>query len=83
MSKPELTREEVAQLLQGFVDGSGGDWDWDDFALGMTFTDKRLQEIQKRVRELSFEFPPLIKTSFTNEEGIKVIHDLIRELRAS
>jgi hypothetical protein len=74
---------EVAELLDGFVDGTGGQWDWDDFTLGMTFTDKRLQEIQARCRVLSLEFPPPAKEMYTSGQGVQVIRDYAAELRRS
>jgi hypothetical protein len=77
----ELTRLEVAELLEGFLDGTGGPWDMDDFTTGMTFKDKRLQEIQVRCANLWHEFPPLRETSYTNEQGIQVMRDYINELR--
>jgi hypothetical protein len=82
MTKHELTREEVAELIEGFVDGGGGAWDWDDFTSGMTFKDDRLREIQARCAQLWIEFPPSVQTSYTNAEGIKVLRDYVRELRA-
>ena len=82
MSKHDLTREEVAELIERFVDGGGGVWDWDDFTSGMTFEDTRLREIQARCTRLWIEFPPTVETSYTNAEGIKVLRDYIKELRA-
>jgi hypothetical protein len=81
MSDHELSNQEVAELLQGFIDGTGGPWDWDNFTCGMKFADRRLQEIQARCRGLSFEFAPSKKEMYTNEQGTQVIRDYIIELR--
>jgi hypothetical protein len=83
MKKRELTHLGVAELLDGFVAGTPGRWDWDDFTLGVTFRDKRLQEIQARCRGLSFEFPPPTKEMYTGEQGVQVIRDYAAELRRS
>ena len=77
----ELTRLEVADLLEDFLNETGGPWDMDDFTTGMAFKDKRLQEIQIRCANLWREFPPLRETSYTNEHGIQVMRDYISELR--
>jgi hypothetical protein len=83
MKKYKLSNEEVAQILEGFLEGTGSRWAWDDYTLGMSFEDKRLEEIRLRCAGLSQEFPPNNPNEFCNEEGRKIIGDYIRELRAS
>ena len=78
-----LTREEVAQILQNFLDGTGGDWDWDDFASAITIEDPYLEKIRARCALLDREFPPARRSEYCNEQGIEVIRAYIRELTKS
>nr|WP_313393607.1 hypothetical protein [Brevundimonas diminuta] len=41
------TPEEVAQYLRDFIDGTGDEWDWDDFA-SVTIKDQALESIRHR-----------------------------------
>lgn len=77
-----MTYLEVAQALENFINDRGGEWDWDDFILGRTFSDPYLQQLQKRMSGLTDEFPPLSKGHYCGPEGIKVIRSYIDELRA-
>ncbi|HEV2818617.1 MAG TPA: hypothetical protein VGW40_15515 [Allosphingosinicella sp.] len=43
---------EVATALRDFLDGSGGDWDWDDFT-STPVADVRLEGIRRRASEVS------------------------------
>jgi len=76
-----VTYCEVAQELENFVEGKGGEWDWDNFTTGMRFSDPYLREIQHRMSGLSTEFPPLVKGHYCGPEGIEVIRRYIKELR--
>nr|WP_303705086.1 hypothetical protein [Brevundimonas naejangsanensis] len=43
----QRTPEEVAQYLRDFIEGTGGEWDWDDFA-SVTIKDQALESIRHR-----------------------------------
>lgn len=43
--------EEVARYLRDFLNGTGGDWDWDDF-ISIPITDARLEAIRDRAAHL-------------------------------
>ncbi|HEY2168427.1 MAG TPA: hypothetical protein VGJ30_02290 [Candidatus Angelobacter sp.] len=82
MKNRELSNQEVAQILEDFLDGKGSQWAWDDFTLGMSFEDKHLEEIRIRGMGLSQEFPPSNPNEYCNEQGRKVIRDYATQLRA-
>jgi hypothetical protein len=82
MKKDKLSSQEVAQILEDFLNGKGGRWAWDDFTLGMSFEDKSLEEIRLRCVGLSQEFPPDNPSEFCNEQGRNVIRDYVKKLRA-
>lgn len=43
----KLTAEEVARYLRDFLDGTGGEWDWDDF-ISIRLADPDLESIRQR-----------------------------------
>jgi len=79
--KSKLSNNDVADILQGFLDGTGRPWAWDDFTLGMSFEDSNLERARVRCARLSEEFPPIDRHEFCNEQGFEVIRSYIRELR--
>jgi hypothetical protein len=47
---------DVAKMLEDFVDGTGGQWDWDDYTSAMSYPDDPyLQEVQQRMMNLDTE----------------------------
>jgi hypothetical protein len=81
--KDPLSRAEVADLLEKFLDGTGGRWDYDDFTQGMKFQDPLIQEIQSESADISKNYPPEKRTGFSNEEGLKVLRGFVDRLRSS
>jgi hypothetical protein len=45
--KKRRTPEEVARYLRGFVEGTGGEWDWDDFE-STPISNPALEEIRRQ-----------------------------------
>ena len=43
----DRTPDEVAGYLRDFLDGTGGEWDWDDFE-SVAITDSGLDDIRRR-----------------------------------
>jgi hypothetical protein len=42
----EMSAPEVVKYLRDFMDGTGGDWDWDDF-ISIQIADPRLEAIRE------------------------------------
>jgi hypothetical protein len=78
--KVDATREQVALTRQNFLDGSGGQWDWDDF-LSFEIADPRLEEIRERCNRLSEEFPPTVAGHYCGPGGVEVMRKIVSELR--
>ena len=76
-----MTYGEVADTLEAFVEGRSGQWDWDNYMSATFFTDPYLIEIQKRIINLSDEFPAERGKGFCGPEGYRVIRDYVREIR--
>jgi hypothetical protein len=77
----KLGNLEVAQILENFLEGTGGRWEWDDFISVGEVADERLKQIQQHVNLLSDEFPPERLGEYCNEHGREVIRRYIAELR--
>jgi hypothetical protein len=77
-----MTYNEVADLIERFVNGTGDPLDWDGYTMGTKFADPFLRSIQDRCRALWIEFPPTEKGHYTNAEGLAVLRELVAELRA-
>ena len=83
MKKTKMSNLEVAQILENFLEGQGGPWDWDDYSLGTSFENKHLEDIRIRCIGLSNEFPPSNPNEYCNEQGLDVLRSYIKQLRAS
>ena len=83
MKKYKLSNQEVAQILEDFLEGRGSRWAWDDYTLGMSFEDKHLEDIRIRCVGLSKEFPPSNPNEYCNEQGRDVLRGFIKQLRTS
>lgn len=82
VSKSELTAQDVAQILEDFLEGSRvSSYSWDGFTLGMSFADEALEGIRIRCAGLGEEFPSEDATEYCNEQGREVIRGYVRELR--
>ena len=71
-SSSDLTPRDVETYLQDFLDGGGGDWDWDDFT-SIPITDPALERIRE---EAAFVELPL------TDEGRATLRQLLEKVRA-
>ena len=65
------TPDEVVRYLQDFVDGTGRDWDWDDFT-SCPISDPQLEEL--RVRACDIELP-------VSEDGLAELRILLADAK--
>jgi hypothetical protein len=77
----KLARLEIATILENFLEGTGGRWEWDDLISVGDVADERLRQIQQHVNLLSDEFPPEKPGEYCNEQGREVIRRYIADLR--
>ena len=73
--------EEVADVIESFLDGTCGRWDWDDF-ISVPLSNSQLNEIRVRCAGLPDRFPPTEAGYYCGPEGFEVMRALVRELRA-
>lgn len=76
------TAEEVANTIEGFVNGSGNQWDWDGFT-SIRLDDPELEAIRKQIVSLPIEFPPSEPRAYCNEAGKEKMRQMVKDLRAA
>ena len=54
------TAAEVAKCLRDFIDGTGGDWDWDEFE-SVPIDDPELERIRREAAEAAPPDPDMAK----------------------
>jgi hypothetical protein len=75
------TREEVASTIDGFINDTGRQWDWDGFT-SIRIDDPELESIRKRCVALPVEFPPSTTKEYCSEAGMRVMRELVQGLRS-
>ncbi len=75
------TSEEVANTIEGFVNGTGNQWAWDGFT-SIRLDDPDLEEIRKKIIALPGEFPPSNPREYCNEAGKAKLRQIVQDLRA-
>ena len=78
----QRTKSEVAGIIERFLDGTSGKWDWDDFC-SFSIADPYLDSVRIRCAELDVAYPPTEKGHYCSRAGFEVMRELVAELRAS
>lgn len=81
-SGPRMSVPDVALVIDHFVMGESGEWDWDDF-ISAPIDDPRLDSIRERCARLDEEFRPTRSDAYCGDEGLEVLRQFVRELRRS
>jgi hypothetical protein len=80
MGDVQRTRLEVAEIIERFLDGTGGCWDWDDFC-SHKITDPELESVRDRCSRLDIFYPPVEKGHYCGEAGFEIMRQLVVKLR--
>ena len=72
-------RAEVAGIIEQFLDGTGGRWDWDDFT-SMRVADPKLDAIRVRCVELH---DATASPAYCGPDGMKELRQIVERLRRS
>ena len=75
------TPEEVANTIDGFVNGTGNQWAWDGFT-SIRLDDPELEAIRQKVVALPAEYPPAHPREYCNEQGLEQMRQLVQDLRS-
>ena len=80
-SKPEIMSPgEVAEMIERFVEGTGGAYDWDDF-ISVRIADPYLSAVQEVCSQTHAAFPPPGNRGWSDEKGIAVLRQLAADVR--
>ena len=75
-----LTKEEVANEIEAFLNGTSDAYAWDDFCT-FKIVDPELEKIRIRCAQLDEEFPPDASGGYCNEDGLKILRGYVEYLR--
>jgi hypothetical protein len=75
----KLNAVEVCQSIEDFLAGRGEARDWDDF-ISIPIEDSELNNIRLICAKLPDSHPPATKTEYCNEQGQKVLRELVDKL---
>jgi hypothetical protein len=77
----KMTRTEVADKIDAFVNGKGGKWDWDDF-VAIRLSDPELDAIRQKCVSVREEYPPTTPGDYCSPAGMEALRGILSELRA-
>jgi|GEM_PF-2119555 len=66
----DTSRKEFAAEIRAFVDGTSGEWDWDDLT-SVAQRDPVLEAIRKKLINVHDDFPANEPGHYCNDEGMK------------
>ena len=72
------TKAEVATIIEQFLDGSGGRWDWDEFT-SCRIADPELDAIRRRCGEL-YDYSNY-PGQYCGPEGLSEMRRMVEQLR--
>ena len=75
------TPEEVANTIDGFVNGNGNQWAWDGFT-SIRLDDPDLEAIRQKCVNMPVEYPPANPRDYCSEAGMEQMRQLAKDLRA-
>jgi hypothetical protein len=78
----DVSKDYVADIIQAMIDGTGQDWDWDDFT-SIPIKDPYLDEIRQRCARLWQEYPPDREADYCGPNGVEIMQSYVAELRSA
>ena len=75
------TPEEIANTIESFVNGTGGQWAWDGF-ISIRLSDPELEAIRQKCLSIRDEFPPTDPRAYCSEAGLEAMRQIVQNLRA-
>lgn len=75
-----MNATDLADLIERFLQGTGNDWEWDDF-LSVRQRNPRFERIRERCASLPTDFPPSDERHYCSVDGLGVLQSIIDELR--
>ncbi|MGO9209099.1 MAG: hypothetical protein ACLPXM_20945 [Terriglobales bacterium] len=79
MSGIKRTGEEIAKIIDGFLDGTCGKWDWDDLC-SIKIEDPELDHVRVLCSSACFTYPPTERGHYCSSQGREYLRELARKL---
>ena len=80
--KAERTPERVAMLIDRFVSGEVGPFEWSEF-LSIPATDPLIEEVREECASIRERFPANERGKYCSAEGITQLHEIASRLRSA
>ncbi|MDG1708072.1 MAG: hypothetical protein P8H03_04885 [Emcibacteraceae bacterium] len=74
-----ISHQEVMEIIENFILGKGGDYDWDYF-VGTPLNDPFLDGIRKECLNIDIDYPSSIPTMYCSLEGVDHLYFLIKKI---
>jgi hypothetical protein len=78
----QRTPNQVAQIIENFLNNKSAPHDWDDF-ISLQIADPHLDAIRAQCLKLNSTRPPTKKTHWTNQAGLDLMRELATKLRVA
>jgi hypothetical protein len=78
----DINKCELANLIKSFLDGSCGEWDWDDFT-SVKQSNPDIEKIRQRLVNIRDEYPPVKPTEYCNEVGMQEMLAIANQLKST
>jgi hypothetical protein len=75
-----MSRRELADQIEAFLDGSAGPWDWDDLCT-YRLTDPELEQVRQECCGVDERFPPTAPGQYCSDAGVAFLRAVINRLR--
>jgi hypothetical protein len=69
------TKEQIAQIIEEFLDAKGSSWDWDDF-ISIRIDDPELDGVRRLCSDLPNLYPPNRESSYCSEKGLAILDEV-------
>jgi hypothetical protein len=79
-NRHDPTLEEIDKIITNFLQGTGGEWEWDDFT-GIPLRDPKLDKIREEYADLQYTYRSKVKTEYCSKEGIEVLKKLHEQIK--
>jgi hypothetical protein len=76
-----MTPIEAANVIEAFLAGTGGEWDWDDF-MHVKIADPRVDVIRQICSDLHGIYPGQRVGEYCDPKGEVIMRALVKELRS-
>ena len=75
------TPEEIANTIEGFVNGTGDQWAWDDL-ISLRLSDPELEAVRQKCVAIRDQFPPSDPKAYCSDAGLAAMRQIVQDLRA-